>query len=73
MRTALWTLLALLLTALAIGGFLTGLSGRNGGGIFDIIIGALLAWAAWGVWKHVGAARGPCPDHGDKQERPWRR
>jgi hypothetical protein len=68
-----WALLAILLGCLSLGGLMTGLSGRNGGGIFDIAIGALLGWAAWGVWKRGVLGGKARPASANEPDRPWRR
>jgi hypothetical protein len=45
----LWNLLALLFAFLAAGGVMNAFS-RNGS-LFDLVISALLAWAAIGIWR----------------------
>jgi len=73
MKTTFFTLFALLLTALTIGGLLNAAAGRDAPSIiFDLGISAFLAWAAWANWKYVAQLRTPrAAQMEDPQERPW--
>ncbi|MFE4818654.1 hypothetical protein ACFRFU_19905 [Streptomyces sp. NPDC056704] len=44
----LWTLVAIFLGCLSLGGLL---SAAHGGGWFDLIVAAILGWTAVRVWK----------------------
>lgn len=46
----LWSLVAILLGCLSLGGLLNAV---NGGGLFDLFVSGALAWAAVGVWRGV--------------------
>jgi hypothetical protein len=49
---AFWTILALLLAALAVGGFASAGNGTDGPRpIGDLLVTAVLALGAWGSWK----------------------
>jgi hypothetical protein len=46
----IWSALALLFAFLAVGGVVHAFS-RQGSTLFDLVISALFAWAAIGIWR----------------------
>ncbi|MFD9633634.1 hypothetical protein [Streptomyces violascens] len=49
-----WNVLALFFAFLAVGGLVSAFS-RGGSTLFDLVISALLAWAAIGIWRRTRA------------------
>jgi hypothetical protein len=55
---AVWSLLAIILTCLTIGGLMSVAKDPDTPSlIFDLAISGLLGWGAWGSWKRAGAGR----------------
>lgn len=51
-----WNVLALLLAFLAVGGLVSALHGADAAStLFDLVISALLGWAAIGIWRRSRA------------------
>ncbi len=71
MKLTFFTLFALFLTVLALGGLISAIEGRSD--ILDLAITVGLAWAAWSNWKYVAELRGPRAARLDEpNERPWK-
>jgi hypothetical protein len=75
MKIAMWSFLALLLTACTIGGLLSAAQGHDAPGVIhDLAVSALFSRGAWLSWKKASRPRPPgIARIKEPRERPWRR